>query len=337
MARRFFLFPLLLAFALLIGVGILLGTPTSAAVDTVALSCPNKQTTFLTGVTAPPYESLIAYLKTRPVGGGSSDRDGAWRIPLHVNEHSGIYNVEVRVRGTRALVGRFTCYVDVPLDDTSAMPTETSTAGATAFSTATRSPVPTTRIGTTTATATRNPTTTGATATRTPTSSSATGATATRIPMTGATATQTSTASATGISTRTVNPTAATATAAAAGIKISNATCSNEDPLPTDPTLEFVELRNDSETSVTLTGWKIMNARTNTSYTFPTFTLTGPGKYVTLYSRSGTDQPEPVSGNSFFYWGHTNQIWFLGDTIELRDSSGTLIASHSLITDDGCS
>ncbi|MEI6775776.1 MAG: lamin tail domain-containing protein [Chloroflexales bacterium] len=322
---------------LLIGVGVLLGTPTSAAVDVVAISCPNKQTTFLTGLTAPPYESLIAYLNTRPVGGGLSDQDGAWRIPLHVNEHAGKYDVEVRVRSTRALVGRFTCYVDWPLDTTSAMPTETGTAGATAFSTATRSPVPTNRIGTTTATATRIPTTTGATPTRTPTSSSAAAATATRTPMTGATAIPTSTATAT--STQTSNPataTAATATAAAAGIKINAAVCSDTDPLPTAPDAEYVELVNNSETSVTLTGWKIVKAQTTISYTFPTFTLTGPSKYVTIYSRSGTDQPEPVSGNSFFYWGRTNQIWFLGTTVELRDPSGKLIDSYTLVARDGC-
>lgn len=328
-----------MAFALLIGVGILLGTSTSAAVDTVALSCPNKQTTFLTGVTAPPYESLIAYLNTRPVGGGISDQDGAWRIPLHVNEHSGIYDVEVRVRSTRALIKRFTCYVDVPLDDTSAIPTETSTAGATAFATATRSPVPTNQIGTTTATATRNPTTTGATPTRTPTSNSDAVATATRAPMTGATAIPTSTATATATSTQTPNPataTAATATAAAAGITINAAVCSDADPLPTDPDAEYVELVNDSETSVTLTGWKIVKAQTTLSYTFPTFTLTGPRMYVMIRSRSGTDQPEPDSDTSYFYWNRTNQIWFLGTTIELRDPSGTLIDSYVLAAKDGC-
>ncbi len=329
-ARRLLLFPLFIAFALLVGAILVFSTPTGAAVDTVTLACPNKQAVFLTGSAAPPYESLIVYLNARPVGGGSSDQDGVWRIPLHVNEHPGIYNVEVQMRSTHTSVKRFTCYVDIPLDETSAMPTETDTAEPTRFPTA----VPTIRNVAVTATATaitfataiRTPVTTVGTTTATITATN----TQTSLPAAAATATATAaTATATA-----ATATAAAATATAAGIVISDAVCSDANPLP-DQITELVQLRSTRDTSLTLTGWKIINMRTDVSYTFPTFTL-GPNTDVTVYSGVGTDNVAQPPDESFLYWGRTVPVWYVNDWVELHDSSGTLIDSFTHIPTTNC-
>ncbi|MGQ9927578.1 MAG: hypothetical protein ACUVS4_12000 [Chloroflexaceae bacterium] len=97
------------------------GAPLSAA-DPVPVACPNGETVFLEGP-APPSEALLLTLNERAVGGGVADRNGFYRIPLRANERPGVYPVEVRLRGSRTVVGRFTCFVDVPLDSAPQTPT----------------------------------------------------------------------------------------------------------------------------------------------------------------------------------------------------------------------
>ncbi|MEI7771970.1 MAG: lamin tail domain-containing protein [Chloroflexales bacterium] len=118
---------------------------------------------------------------------------------------------------------------------------------------------------------------------------------------------------------------AATATAVAA-IKINDVVC--RDPnYPSDS--EFIELRNDSSAQVILTGWRVVNAsRSNVFYTFPTYTTRiGPDVYVAVYSGIGVDVPS----DDTFYWGRTDQLWFVGDKVELRDPSNRLINSYTVL------
>jgi hypothetical protein len=323
--RRLYSLPLLLAFALVVGAGLLFSSPTHAALDAVAISCPNKQTTILTGTSGPPNESLIAYLGARPVGGGSSRQDGTWRIPLQVNERPGIYAVEVKVRGSRAIVGRFTCYVDVSLTATDASPTTAGVAGTpsrptggpTALPTAARIASPTSRTTTAVTAATAAATARTTTTVATPVATTATTAT---------TAAPTTTTITTTMTITTTTTTTTTATASSGGIKINDVVC--RDPAyPADS--EFIELRNDTPNKFTLTGWRISNvSRSNVSYTFPDYTINaGPDVYVAIYSGIGTNQPDFGE----LWWGRTDQVWFVGDRAELRDSGGKLVDSYTVL------
>jgi hypothetical protein len=119
-----------------------------------------------------------------------------------------------------------------------------------------------------------------------------------------------------------------TITPASANVKINDVVC--RDPAyPADS--EFIELRNDGAGSANLAGWSIINtSRGNVSYTFPAFTINGgPDVYVAVYSGIGTDRLDPGSGE--FYWGSADQLWFVGDKAELRDSAGKLIDSYVVL------
>jgi septal ring-binding cell division protein DamX len=330
--RRFASLPLLIVLCLTIGAGFLVSAPTQAALDPVALSCPNRQTTFLAGGGAQPGSSLIAYLRTRPVAGGSVGPAGTWSIPLKPNERPGIYDVEVRLRGSLTLVASFTCYIDVPLDVTetpepgSPAPEEPTTEATAAPGL----PSPSATVAAPTATAATRTTTAG-TATRTTTAGTATRTT------TAGTATRTTTA---GTATRTVTGTTTTTTGtgtptttteAAANVKINDVVCRE----PTDdPTFEYIELVNNESSEVTVTGWKIVNtSQGNATFTFPTFTIeAGPDIYIVVYGGIGTNRPDIGE----FYWGNNNQIWHIGDRVELRNASNTLVTSLT-VPADSCS
>jgi hypothetical protein len=117
-------------------------------------------------------------------------------------------------------------------------------------------------------------------------------------------------------------------TPAPANIKINDVVC--RDPKFPDDS-EFIELRNNGAASANLAGWSITNtSRSNISYTFPSFTINGgPDVYVAVYSGIGTDRLDPGSGE--FYWGSADQLWFVGDKAELRDSAGKLIDSYVVL------
>ncbi|MBX0331092.1 lamin tail domain-containing protein [Oscillochloris sp. ZM17-4] len=311
MPRRFLL-TLVVTVALMLLASILAGTSLQAASEPLAISCPNKQTTILAGTGAPPNESLIAYLSSRPVGGGSSRSDGSWQIPLLVNERPDQYPVEVKVRGSRTIVGRFTCYVDVPLETPTPVAPEDGSGSSGASPTATA----TTAGG---ATATPARTATVVSPSRTSISATATATLTRTTPAGTATATSTST-----------TPVATTTSqAASATIKISDLFC--RDPAYPDDS-EYIELRNDGTTAVDMLGWKVINqTRSNLSYTFPRYTMgAGPDFYVTLYSGIGDNLPDFAE----FYWDRTDQLWNDGDRAELRDPSGNLVDAY--IVPAGC-
>jgi|GEM_PF-1379060 len=80
-----------------------------AGVET--LSCIPGTTVDLDG-TAPPNTALLLFFNDRPVGGGLSSAAGTYRLRLQVgDERPGLYVVEVRERGSRALVDQFGCEV----------------------------------------------------------------------------------------------------------------------------------------------------------------------------------------------------------------------------------
>jgi hypothetical protein len=313
------------------GAGLLMSAPTQAAIDPVILACPNRQTTLLTGNGAQPGSSLIAYLRTRAVAGGSVGPTGAWSIPLKPNERPGIYDVEVKLRGTLSLVARFTCYIDVALDATDTPePTLASTATPT-IPTVAVPQLPTATLASGTATATL----TSGTATTTRTASTATGTGTITVTTTAGTATRTPTGTITVTTTAGTATTTTTAQAGAINIKINDVVCRK----PTDdPTFEYVELVNKGSNEVDLSGWKIVNiTQGNAAYTFPVSTPAykfpaGPDVYVVVYGGIGSNRLDIGE----FYWGNNTQIWHIGDKVELRNASSQVVTSLT-VPADSCS
>lgn len=80
------------------------------------------------GRDAPPAESLLLSFGTRVVGGGISDMQGNYVLHLTVGqEKSGIYPVEIRVRGSGVVVSRRSCHVPRPTLTPTLAPTPTPT------------------------------------------------------------------------------------------------------------------------------------------------------------------------------------------------------------------
>lgn len=95
-----------------------LPTPTMQS----ALRCAPGDALELTGVTR-PQTALLVLFDDRPVGGGASDRTGAFRIVLRIgDERPGAHNIVVRERERATVVAEYTCETPPP-------PTPTPTFG----------------------------------------------------------------------------------------------------------------------------------------------------------------------------------------------------------------
>lgn len=293
----------------------MLVAPPVVVANGTPISCPNGTTVWLEGQ-APPNEALLVFLENRSVGGGSADRSGRYRIPLKLRERPGIYAVEVRTRASRTVVGRFECYVDVPLAE---QPTPTGeivvTAAVPVTSTATQPPagVPTLRP-------TASPTTTRAAGSpsASPTTTSPRGTTATSSP-TNSRVSPTPT--------NTAGPSPTTTQVEAEAITIDDiypADVSNDEE-------EYVALYNNIDEDINITGWRVINTTRSgqPTYTFPRFVLES-GSSVFLYTNRGENNLEIGD----FYWNLDNSIWSPGDIAELRDNRGNLIHSYTVESDE---
>jgi hypothetical protein len=297
--------------------GFLLFAAPLRAADPTPIACPNGQTVFLEGSTI-PNEALLVYLADRPVGGGLADGAGAFRLPLRAQERPGSYPVEVRLRASGAVVARFTCFVDIPVDSDTATPTlaplpaEASPTGA---ATQTVSP---TRA--TSATPGRTTSTTAVSGARSPTSG-------TRSPTpTGPTATASATRTAGPSPTGTTSPTVA-GTPAAGADEVAVTYVQLLDPADSESE-EYVEIENLSDQDITLTGWRLRNSsRPNVPpYVFPQYVLE-LNTIIAVYSQSGTNDLQIGD----FYWGQNPPIWQVGDQVELLDPAGNLISSFVVV------
>jgi hypothetical protein len=84
-------------------------TPTDQPGIQGAIACLPGDTIYIEGE-APPLTALLIYFDTQPVGGGTSDESGYYRLRLDIgHERTGTYNVQVRIRGTRQVLQEFTC------------------------------------------------------------------------------------------------------------------------------------------------------------------------------------------------------------------------------------
>ena len=299
-------------FVALFGGILLLASPLRAA-DPTPIACPNGQTVFLEG-SAPPREPLLVYLGGRAVGGGLADANGTYRLPLRAQERPGSYPVEVRLRSSRAVIERFTCFVNVPIGSG---PTETPTGLPTPGATTRVSPTQPPQV-TRAPVITLSPTTTSATVV---------GGTPSVTP-TGPTATPTLTGTAGPSPTSTGTPPAGnvTPTPRTGDVVIL-------DVLVIDPAFpddeEFVQISNTSDRAINLAGWRLINASrpdaTRASvppFVFPTFSL-GPSADLLVFSLPGQND----LNSSDFYWGQSGAIWKAGDRVELRDARNTLVHS----------
>lgn len=309
-----------------------IGVAAAAVTDPTPLSCPNGQTVFLEGQSA-PNEGLLIFLEKRAVGGGSANAAGAWRLPLRVSERPGIYRVEVQSRASRAVVGRFLCYVDVPLEGVITPTSEivvtaapSATAGIAATST---SPAPGVDVtATPTRTATGGTATTTQTATRTLTG---TPATPTRTPTRTVTGTPAT-------ATRTVTGTPATPTVSAgeeADIKIIFVVVADPDN-PDD--VESIEIANDSSRPIDLTGWRVVNSTRSDkpAYTIPSFELPAGESMIIYTDLDGSEEDVPEFNE--FYWARSDNVWRVNDVAQLYDNSAggnRLIFSYTVAVEDG--
>jgi len=289
-------------FVALFGGILLLASPLRAA-DPTPIACPNGQTVFLEG-SAPPREPLLVYLGGRAVGGGLADGNGSYRLPLRAQERPGSYPVEVRLRSSRAVIERFTCFVDVPIGSG---PTETPTGLPTPAASPRSDPTQLPQV-------TRAPV-----ITLSPTTTSATVVSGTpSVTPTGPTATPTLTTIATGPS-----PTPRTGDIVILDVLVIDPAFPDEE--------EFVQISNTSDRSISLTNWRLVNASrpdaTRASvppFVFPPFSL-GPSADLLVFSLPGQND----LNISEFYWGQSGAIWKAGDRVELRDARNTLI--HSFV------
>lgn len=87
-------------------------TPTGTLLpDSEVVICVPSVPVFFEGQ-GPTNTALLLYFDGRPVGGATSDAQGAYRLQLIVgDERGGDYPVEVQVRGTREVVATETCRV----------------------------------------------------------------------------------------------------------------------------------------------------------------------------------------------------------------------------------
>lgn len=84
-------------------------TPTDQPGIQGAIACLPGDTIYIEGE-APPVTALLIYFDGQPVGGGTSDESGYYRLRLDIgHERTGTYNVQVRIRGTRQVLQEFTC------------------------------------------------------------------------------------------------------------------------------------------------------------------------------------------------------------------------------------
>lgn len=84
--------------------------------------------------------------------------------------------------------------------------------------------------------------------------------------------------------------------------------------------MEYVEIFNQSDGAVDLTGWQITDEDGN-RFDFPTMIL-DIGGALTVHSKAGQNTVIEL------YWQSSNPIWQSGETAQLLESNGNLAATY---------
>jgi hypothetical protein len=89
---------------------------TQPAAEPGILTCPLDQTIMIAG-SGPPNTALVLFFAEQPVGGGFSNAEGSYQIPLVISdEQPGNYLVEVKTRVRRDIIGQAICQVPEPAE-----------------------------------------------------------------------------------------------------------------------------------------------------------------------------------------------------------------------------
>jgi endonuclease YncB( thermonuclease family) len=85
---------------------------------------------------------------------------------------------------------------------------------------------------------------------------------------------------------------------------------------------EYIVFENTGSGSLSIGGWSVSDEADHTYYV-PSGTSLDAGERVTLYTGSGAD------GGGELYWGSDSAVWNNdGDTITVRDDSGSVVLEH---------
>lgn len=86
--------------------------------------------------------------------------------------------------------------------------------------------------------------------------------------------------------------------------------------------MEYVEIFNQSQGMVNLTGWKLLNDD-NQQFTFPTMILNSGGA-IKIYSKSGRNSGQEL------YWQADTPVWGSGMIVRLIDASNHMMSTYSI-------
>lgn len=86
--------------------------------------------------------------------------------------------------------------------------------------------------------------------------------------------------------------------------------------------MEYVEILNQSEGAVDLTGWQLLDEDGN-SFEFPTMILESSGALI-IHSKPGQDTVIEL------YWQSETPIWQSGEIVQLLDQNSNLTAAYSI-------
>jgi hypothetical protein len=92
---------------------------------------------------------------------------------------------------------------------------------------------------------------------------------------------------------------------------------------PGDIASERVVIAQEGEGTLPLSGWTLEDQGGN-SFVFPSIELTTNGSQVQIYTKAGTNAAGEV------FWGLAEPVWKPGETVSLRDSSGTLRLTYQI-------
>ena len=86
--------------------------------------------------------------------------------------------------------------------------------------------------------------------------------------------------------------------------------------------MEYVQILNQSDGAINLTGWQIQNSR-GERFTFPAMILNQDGA-VEVHSKAGTNTVIEL------YWQSDAPIWQSGDTVTVVDAAGETQATYQI-------
>lgn len=92
---------------------------------------------------------------------------------------------------------------------------------------------------------------------------------------------------------------------------------------PGDLASERVDIRLDGDGELSLSGWQLED-EDGYVYPFPILELVSSGTSVSVYTKTGTNNPNQV------FWGLDQPVWRVGEVLVLRDEQGKERATYEV-------